>query len=110
MQRARGGGSAQKVRIWPNIQIVPDNVKRLRPWWQRGPMRNVNLKQQEADRKVGERLVSLLDDAGKAQVEDLLARGQAIRAIRRVRELTNLGLYDARRLVEALDRSSAPSE
>jgi ribosomal protein L7/L12 len=51
-----------------------------------------------------------LDDAGKAQVEDLLARGQAIRAVRRVRELTNLGLYDARRLVEALDRSSAPSE
>ena len=110
MQRARGGGSAQKVRIWPNIQIVPDNMKWFRPWWQRGPMRNVNLKQQEADRKVGERLVSLLDDAGKGQVEDLLARGKAIRAIRRVRELTNLGLYDARRLVEALDRSSAPSE
>ncbi len=58
--------------------------------------------QQEADRRTGELLVSLLDQAGKAEVEDLLARGEAIRALRRVRELTGLRLIDAKRLVESL--------
>jgi hypothetical protein len=43
-------------------------------------------------------------------VDDLLARGEAIRAIRRVRELTGLRLIDAKRLVESLQpRRTYPS-
>jgi hypothetical protein len=39
------------------------------------------------------------DQAGKAEVDSLLARGEFIHAVRRVRELTGLRLIDARRLV-----------
>lgn len=46
--------------------------------------------------------MSLLDQAGKADVDDLLARGEAIRAMKRVREVTGLRLIDAKRLVESL--------
>jgi ribosomal protein L7/L12 len=59
---------------------------------------------QEADRRTGEHLVALLDQAGKAEVDDLLARGKFIYAVRRVRELTGLRLIDAKRLVESLQR------
>jgi ribosomal protein L7/L12 len=59
---------------------------------------------QEADRRAGEHLVALLDQAGKAEVDDLLARGKFIYAVRRVRELTGLRLIDAKRLVESLQR------
>lgn len=60
--------------------------------------------QQEADRRAGELLTSLLDQAGKAEVDALLARGEVIGAVRRVRELTGLRLIDARRLVDSLRR------
>jgi ribosomal protein L7/L12 len=60
--------------------------------------------QQEADRRVGESLTSLLDQAGKAEIDALLARGEVIHAVRRVRELTGLRLIDARRLVDSLRR------
>jgi ribosomal protein L7/L12 len=58
---------------------------------------------QEADRRAGESLISLLDEAGKAEVETLLARDY-LYAVRRVRELTGLRLIDARRLVDSLRR------
>lgn len=45
-----------------------------------------------------------MDQAGKAEVDDLLARGKFIYAVRRVRELTGLRLIDAKRLVESLQR------
>lgn len=67
--------------------------------------------QQEADRRAGAPLASLLDQAGKAEVVDLLARGESIHAIRRVRELTGLRLIDAKRLVESLrPRRTYPSQ
>jgi ribosomal protein L7/L12 len=43
-----------------------------------------------------------LDEQGRAEVEDLLAAGKSIPAVRRVRELTGLRLIDAKRLVESL--------
>jgi ribosomal protein L7/L12 len=52
----------------------------------------------------GEALVSLLDQAGKAEVETLLARGAYVYAVRRVRELTGLRLIDARRMVDSFRR------
>jgi ribosomal protein L7/L12 len=58
----------------------------------------------KAVRRAGELLVSLLDQAGKAEIDDLLARGKFIHAVRRVRELTGLRLIDARRLVDSLQR------
>jgi ribosomal protein L7/L12 len=45
-----------------------------------------------------------LDQAGKAEVNDLLARGRFVHAVRRVRELTGLRLIDAKRLVDSLQR------
>lgn len=60
--------------------------------------------EQEADRRVGEQLTALLDDQGRAEVDDLLAHGKPVYAIRRVRELTGLRLFDATRLVESLQR------
>jgi hypothetical protein len=82
-----------------------------RRWrWPR-PIRISRAAEQEADRRTGELLVSLLDPAGKAEVDDLLARGETIRAIRRVRELTCLRLIDAKRLVESLQpRRGYPSQ
>jgi ribosomal protein L7/L12 len=53
---------------------------------------------------VGEVLVSLLDQAGKAEVDDLLARGEFMPGVRRARELTGLRLIDAKRLVNSLQR------
>ena len=49
-------------------------------------------------------MAGLLDPAGRAQVDQLLACGKQIMAIKRVRELTGLRLLDARRLVESLPR------
>jgi hypothetical protein len=37
-----------------------------------------------------------LDQAGKAELNDLLARGKSIHAVRRARELTSLRLIDAK--------------
>jgi hypothetical protein len=58
--------------------------------------------QQEADRRAGELLISLLDQAGKAEIDSLVARGEYVHAIRRVRELTGLRLIDAKRMVDSL--------
>jgi ribosomal protein L7/L12 len=58
----------------------------------------------EADLRVGAALTSLLDPAGRAEVDALVARGEPIRAIKRVRELTSVRLLDAKRLVESLPR------
>jgi ribosomal protein L7/L12 len=56
----------------------------------------------EADRRAGEQLVALLDERGKAEIDDLVAHGKPVYAMRRVRELTGLRLIDAKRLVESL--------
>ena len=47
-------------------------------------------------------LVSLLGRPGKAEVDALLASGEVIYAVRRVRELTGVRLIDAKRLVDSL--------
>jgi ribosomal protein L7/L12 len=47
-------------------------------------------------------LVAVLDQAGKVEVETLLAGGEYIYAVRRVRELTGVRLIDAKRLVDSL--------
>jgi ribosomal protein L7/L12 len=49
-------------------------------------------------------LVSLSDQAGKTEIDDLLAHGEFIHAVRRVRELTGLRLIDAKRPVNSLQR------
>jgi ribosomal protein L7/L12 len=72
-------------------------------WWPR-PVRIAKKTRQEADRRAGESLISLLDQAGEAEVETLLSRGEFIGAVRRVRELTGLRLIDAKRAVESLRR------
>ncbi|MCW2933973.1 MAG: hypothetical protein JWM19_4935 [Actinomycetia bacterium] len=79
---------------------MPDGAGR-RSWWRR-PVRIAKGTQQEADRRAGKSLVSLLDQVGKAEVEALLARGEFIPAVRRVRELTGMRLIDAKRTVESL--------
>lgn len=83
---------------------MPDNGRDSRGWsWPR-PVRVSRTAQQEADRRVGEVLISLLDQAGKAEVDDLLARGEFTHAVRCARELTGLRLIDAKRLVNSLQR------
>jgi ribosomal protein L7/L12 len=67
-----------------------------------GPVRSVS--REWPSRKPTAGLVALLDQAGKAEVDDLLARGKFVYAVRRVRELTGLRLIDAKRLVESLQR------
>lgn len=84
---------------------MPDSGGSQRRWWPR-PVHIPKRTKQEADRRAGELLTSLLDQAGKAEVETLLARGERIHAVRRVRELTGLRLIDARRLVDSQARNS----
>lgn len=63
--------------------------------------------QQEADSRAGELLISLLDETGgRAEVDTLLARGEYLYAVRRVRELTGLRITDAKRLVDTLEWKS----
>jgi ribosomal protein L7/L12 len=76
----------------------------MRRWWWLRPVGIPTAAQQEADRRAGELLVSLLDQPGQAEVNALLARGEFVHAVRRVRELTGLRLIDARRLAESLQR------
>lgn len=82
---------------------MPDSGGSQRRWWPR-PVHVPKRTRQEADRRAGELLISLLDQAGKAEVETLLVRGEYVCAVRRVRELTGLRLIDARRLVDSLRR------
>jgi ribosomal protein L7/L12 len=69
--------------------------------WPR-PLHISRRSQQEADRRAGQSLLSLLDPAEIEEIKILLERGELIHAVRRVRELTSLRLIDARRLVETL--------
>jgi hypothetical protein len=72
------------------------------PWsWQR-PVRITHAAPPDAGRWSGDQLAGLLDARGRAEVEDLLAAGKPILAVRRVRELTGLGLIEAKRLVNSL--------
>jgi ribosomal protein L7/L12 len=82
---------------------MPDSGGSQRRWWSR-PLHVPKSDQQEADRRAGQSLISLLDPAGKAEVETLLARGEFVPAVRRVRELTGLRLIDAKRAVDSLRR------
>jgi ribosomal protein L7/L12 len=47
-------------------------------------------------------MASLLDPAGRAEVDQFLACGKPIMAIKRVRELTGLRLNDAKRVVDSI--------
>lgn len=76
-------------------------------WWPR-PVHVPGRLQQEADRRVGELLISLLDQAGKTEAETLIARGEFVPAVRRVRELTGLRLIDAKRTVQSLADGAGP--
>ena len=72
-------------------------------WWLRSiqiPKRS----RQEADRRAGELLFSLVDQTDQAEVQALAANGRFVYAVRRVRELTGMSLIDAKRAVESLQR------
>lgn len=86
---------------------MPDSRRGSQRWsWFRAA-RVSRAAQQESDSRAGELLVSLLDEAGgRAEVDTLLARGKYIGAVRRVRELTDLRLADAKRLVDTLEWKS----
>ena len=54
--------------------------------------------------RAGELLIPVLDKAGgRAEVDTLMTHGEYISAMRRARELTGLGLADAKRLVDTLE-------
>lgn len=72
------------------------------PWSWRRPVRITREAPPDAGHRSGEQLAGLLDERGRAEVEDLLAAGKPIPAVRRVRELTGLRLIDAKRLVDSL--------
>jgi hypothetical protein len=80
---------------------MPDNGGSQQFWWLRPIHRDVPMK--EADRQAGQALCSLLDGAGRNEVEALVARGQRILAVRRIRELTGLRLLDSRRIFDSLN-------
>jgi hypothetical protein len=96
LRAATGNGEVRRALV----DIMRDSVGRRNRW--RRPVRIARGTQQEADRRAGKSLVSLLDQVGKAEVEVLLARGEFIPAVRRVRELTGMRLIDAKRTVESL--------
>ncbi len=72
------------------------------PWSWRRPVRITREAPPDAGHRSGEQLAGLLDERGRAEVEDLLAAGKTIPAVRRVRELTGLRLIEAKRLVDSL--------
>jgi hypothetical protein len=85
---------------------VPDSRRGSQRWsWFRAA-RVSRAAQQESGSRAGELLISLLDEAGRAEVDTLLARGKYVYAVRRVRELTGLRLADAKRLVDTLEWKS----
>lgn len=71
-------------------------------WWARRVHRKVPMK--EADRRAGQALCSLLDEADRNEVGALVARGQRVRAIRLICELTGLRIIDSRRIFDSLHR------
>jgi ribosomal protein L7/L12 len=50
-----------------------------------------------------------LDPAAESQLRELVARGQKIEAIKRVRELTGLGLKEAKDYIELLPQAAIPA-
>lgn len=83
------------------IPDVPDDEKH--GWRQRwADALRVPSTTREADLRAGAALTALLDPAGRAEVDDLLAQGKPIPAIKRVRELTGIRLLDAKRLVDSI--------
>ncbi len=78
---------------------MPDSGE-SRFWWLR-PV-HTKVPQKDANRRAGQALASLLDEAARNEIEPLAARGERIRAIRRLREITGLPLNDARRIYESL--------
>ena len=82
---------------------MPDRREGKRRWWPRS-LRIPGTLQQEADLQAGDLLAGLLNQQGTAEVKALLARGEFVPAVRRVRELTGLRLIDAKRAVESLQR------
>jgi hypothetical protein len=68
------------------------------------PLHLTGKARREADRRAGLAMATLLDPAGRAEVDQFLARGKPIMAIKRVRELTGLRLLDARRMVDSIQR------
>jgi hypothetical protein len=56
----------------------------------------------EADRRAGLAMASLLDPAGRAEIDQFLACDKPIMAIKRVRELTGLRLNDAKPVVDSV--------
>lgn len=54
------------------------------------------------DPRTTEELVSLLGEADRQEIEAWAARGERIRAIRRLRALTGLGLADTTRIYDSL--------
>ena len=81
---------------------MPDDQSGWRRWSWHRPVRITREAPPDADRRSGKQLAGLLDEQGRAEVEGLLAAGEPIPAVRRVRELTGLRLTDAKRLVESL--------
>ncbi len=81
---------------------MPDGGGSQQFGWFRRPHPEVS--QQEADRQAGQALASLLDGAGRSEVEDLAARGERVRAIFRIRVLTGLRLLDAKRIYDSFRR------
>jgi hypothetical protein len=79
---------------------LPDNGGSQQFWWLRRLHPEVS--QKEADRQAGQALATLLDGAGRNEVGALAARGERVRAIRRIRELTGLRLLDSRRIYDSL--------
>ena len=77
-------------------------MKRRKWGWWAGPIRLPGGARLEADRSVGQSLLSTFDPKDKAEIEAMVARNSTIRAIRRVRELTGLRLIDAAKLVDSL--------
>lgn len=90
-----------------SIRVVPDSRRGSQRWsWFRAA-RASRTAQQESGGRAGELLIPLLDEAGgRAEVDTLLAHGKYIYAVRRVRELTGLGLADSKRLVDTLEWKS----
>jgi hypothetical protein len=66
--------------------------------------------QSETDRQTDDRLLTLLDEPAKAEVNDLLARRKRVAAIRRIREMTDLPLPAAARMADLLRRGAVRSE
>lgn len=54
------------------------------------------------DPRTTEELVSLVGEADRREIEALAMRGERVRAIRRLRDLTGLGLADTRRIYESM--------